>query len=286
MPPQPPQGPYGPPQPQQNPYGQQPPGPAFPQQPGYGYPPQQPGYGYPPQQPQGAPGPWGQPQHVAQPGMPGWQPQPPRRKRTGLIVGIVAGSLVGVIAVVFGVYKLVGKGADAVFPEATHKLVVEKTVLEGEFTLTKDMSDTEGKKIEDTPDASVRDGRAVVAQYGSEENGMLVLSGMYGRFAGPALMRSKMMEGAAEADNAKVVVPPKEFTPEGYDVTVECQVVQSKEIGLTVNMPMCAWGDENTAATVAVIRPAELNEAAGSLDLARIAEDTAKVRSEIRKPIS
>lgn len=277
MPPQPPHGPYGPPQPQQNPYGRQPPGPAIPQQPGYGY---------PPQQPQGAPGPWGQPQHVAQPGMPGLQPRPPRRKRTGLIVGIVAGSLVGVIAVVFGVYELVGKGADAVFPEATHRLVVEKTVLEGEFTLTKDLSDTEGKKIEDTPDASIRDGRAVVAQYGSEENGMLVLSGMYGRLAGPALMRSKMMEGAAGADNAKVVVPPKEFTPEGYDLTVECQVVQSKEIGLTVNMPMCAWGDANTAATVAVIRPAELNEAPESLDLARVAEDTAKVRSEIRKPIS
>ncbi|MER5895540.1 hypothetical protein [Streptomyces sp. NPDC001876] len=293
MPPQPPQGPYGPPQPQQNPYGQQPPGPAFPQQQGYGYPPQQPGYGYPPQQPgygypqpQGASGSWGQPQPVTQPGAYGWQPQPPRRKRAGLIVGIVAGSLVGVLAIVFGVYKLVGKGADAVFPEATHKLVVEKTVLEGEFTLNKDMSDTEGKEIEDTPDPSIRDGEAVVAQYGSDENGMLVLSGMYGRLASPALMRSKIMEGAAEADNAKVVVPPKEFTPEGYDVTVECQVVQSKEIGLTTNMPMCAWGDDNTAAMVAVIRPAELNAAPESLDLAKIAEDTAKVRSEIRKPIS
>lgn len=276
MPPQPPQNPYGPPQPQQNPYGQQqPPGPPFPQQPHYGY---------PPQQPQGAPGPWGQPQ----PGAYGWQPQPqpPRRKRTGLVVGIVAGSLVGVLAIVFGVYKLVGKGADAVFPEATHKLVVEKAVLEGEFTLNKDMSDSEGKKIEDTPDASIRDGKAVVAQYGSEENDMLVLSGMYGRLAAPDLMRSKMMEGAATAENAKVVVPPKKFTPEGYDLTVECQVVQSKEIGLTVNMPMCAWGDGNTAATVAVIRQAELNETAESLDLAKVAEETAKVRSEIRKPLS
>lgn len=62
--------------------------------------------------------------------------------------------------------------------------------------------------------------------------------------------------------------------------------MQSKEIGLTTNMPMCAWGDDNTAAMVAVIRPDELNEDAKSLDLAKIAEDTAKVRSEIRKPIS
>ncbi|MFD9504015.1 hypothetical protein [Streptomyces sp. NPDC060035] len=285
MPQQPPQGPYGPPQPPQNPYGQQPPGTPDPQQPpAYGYPAQPQAYGYPAQPPQGGPGGWGQPGMQA--GWPQQPPQPPRKKRTGLVVGIVAGSLVAVLVIGFGAYKLIDKGAEAAFPEATHKLVVEKALLDGEFTLNKDMSDTKGKEIEDTPDPSVRDGKAVVAQYGSQENGMLVLSGMYGRLAAPDLMRSKMMEGAAGAEGAKVVVPPKEFTPEGYDVTVECQVVQSKGIGLTTNMPMCAWGDGNTAAMVAVLRPAELNEDAKSLDLARVAAGTAKVRSEIRKPIS
>lgn len=302
MPPQPPQGPYGPPQPQQNPYAQQPPGTPYPQQPpayghpqqppGYGYPQQppaygspaqQPAYGHPAQPPQGAPGGWGQPGTQA-----GWpqQPQPPRRKRTGLVVGIVAGSLVVVLAVGFGAYKLIDNGVDAVFPEATHKLVVEKAVLGGEFTLNKDMSATEGKKIEDTPDPSIRDGKAVVAQYGSEENAMLVLSGMYGRLADPELMRSKMLEGAAQAEGAKVVVPPKEFTPGEDGVTVECQVVQSKEIGLTTNAPMCAWADGNTAATVAVLRPSELDERPETLDLAKVAEETVKIRSEIRRPVS
>ncbi|MFD4035138.1 hypothetical protein ACFWVP_32660 [Streptomyces sp. NPDC058637] len=283
MPPQPPQGPYGPPQPQQNPYGQQPPGSPYPQQPpAYGHPQQTPAYGYPAQPPQGPPGAWGQPGAQA-----GWpqQPQPPRRKRTGLVVGIVAGSLVGVLAIGFGAYKLIDEGADAVFPEATHKLVVEKAVLDGEFTLNKDESDTEGKKIEDTPDPSIRDGKAVVAQYGSEENGMLVISGMYGRLSSPELMRSKMMEGAAEAEGSTVPVPPKEFKPAGYDITVECQVVQSKEIGLTTNSPMCAWSDGNTAGMVAVLRPDDLVKDARSLDLAKTAEETAKVRSEIRKPI-
>ncbi|MFD3608727.1 hypothetical protein ACFWXA_11765 [Streptomyces atroolivaceus] len=294
MPPHPPQGPYGPPPPQHDPYGQQPPpgpygpqqpGYAYPpQQPGYAYPPQQPGYAYPPQQPQGAPGPWGQP--GTQPGMPGWPPQQPRKRRTGLVVGIVLGATALVVGIGFGAFKLIGSGADAVFPEATHKLVVEKAVLKGEFTLNKDMSETEGKKIEDMPDASIRDAKAVVAQYGSEENGMLVLSGMYGRFADPELMRSKMMEGAAGAENTKLVVPPKEFTPAGYDLTVECQVVQTKEIGLTYNTPMCAWGDGNTAATVSVIRPGDLNATAQEFDLAKAAEEAAKVRSEIRKPIS
>ncbi|MEU5714192.1 hypothetical protein AB0G71_00110 [Streptomyces sp. NPDC020403] len=275
MPPQPPQNPYGQPPLPQNPYGQQPAQNPYPQQPAYAY---------PPQPAPGAPGPY-----YGQPGMPGapvWPPQPPRRKRTGLVAGIVAGSLVLVAALGFGVYELVDRGADAVFPPATHELVVEKTVLDGEFTLNKDLSDTEGKKIEDMPDPTIRDGRAAVAQYGSEENGMLVLSGMYGQLASPAFVRGKILEGAAQGEGATVVVPPREYTPEGYGITLECQVVQSKEIGLTTNMPMCAWGDGNTAAAVAVLRPQDMDKDATSLDLAKAAEEAAQVRSEIRRPIS
>ncbi len=271
MPPQPPHHPYGPPPFPQNPYGQQPAQNPY----------QQPAYAYPPQPPQGVPGPY-----HGQPGAPGWPPQPPRRKRAGLVAGIVAGSLVLVAALGFGVYELVDRGADAVFPRATHELVVEPAVLDGEFTLNKDMSDTEGKKIENTPDPSVRDGRAAVAQYGSEENGMLVLSGMYGRLADPVFTRGKILEGAAQGDGARVVVPPREYTPEGYGITLECQVVQSKEIGLTTNMPMCAWGDGNTAAAVAVLRPEDMNTDAQSFDLAKAAEEAARVRSEVRRPIS
>ncbi|MFC9942051.1 hypothetical protein [Streptomyces pratensis] len=48
---------------------------------------------------------------------------------------------------------------------------------------------------------------------------------------------------------------------------------------------MCAWGDADTAAMVAVIRPDEVTEDAESIDLVKAAEETAKVRAEIRKPI-
>ncbi|MFS0694510.1 hypothetical protein [Streptomyces nitrosporeus] len=284
MPPQPPQGPYGPPQPPQNPYGQQPPAAPGP------YPPQTPPppYGYPQQQPQGAPGPWGAHpgmQPGMQPGVPGC-PQPPRKSRTGLVLGIVAGGLVLVTALGFGVYQLIDKGADAAFPEATHKLVVEKTMLDGEFTLSQDMSATEGRKIENTPDPSIRDGRAAVAQYTSDEGGALVLSGMYGRLSSPSFMRGKIMEGAATADGAKVMVPAEEFRPAGYDITVECQVVQSSNMGVSANVPMCAWGDDNTAAMIALVRPDQVTKDARSIDLEKAAEETAKVRTEIRKPLS
>ncbi|WP_328905847.1 hypothetical protein OG230_24350 [Streptomyces sp. NBC_00234] len=276
MPPQPPQGPYGPPQPPQNPYGHQAPPPGPPQQP----------YGYP-QPPQGQQGAWGQPGIPGQPGaQQGWMPQPPpRKKRTGLIIGIVAGSLVVAGGIAFGVAMLVGEGTDAAFPKAEYELVVPKKLLDEEFTLAQDMSDTEGQKIENTPDPSIRDGKAVVAQYTADTTSALVLSGMHGRLAAPSFMRGKIMEGAAESDGAKVVVPPKEFEPAGFDVTIECQVVQSKEGGMTSNIPMCAWGDANTAAMVAVVRPETVVKDAKSIDLAKVAEETAKVRDEIRKPI-
>ncbi|SCE36342.1 hypothetical protein GA0115261_104761 [Streptomyces sp. OspMP-M43] len=279
-PPHPPQGPYGPPSPQ-NPYGQNPYG-ALPAAPGSV--PQPPPYGYP-QQPPAQPqqGGWGQP------GIPGgWPPQgpqPPRRKRTGLVVGIAVGAVVVAGAIVFGVTQLADKGTDLAYPKAEYRLLVQQKLLDGEFRLGQDLSETEGKEIEDTPDPSIRDGEAVVAHYTSDKGGALVLSGMYGRLASPGFMRGKIMEGAAEADGAKLVVPAEEFTPEGYDITIECQVVQSKEAGGVANIPMCAWGDDNTAAMIAVIRPESVLKDAESIDLAAVAAETAKVREEARKPI-
>lgn len=285
----PPQGPYGPPPPPHGPYGQQAQQPgAYGQQPppgSYGqqlppgpYPPPA-AYAYPPQGVPGPPGPWGQP------GMPGWQPRPPRRTRAGLVVGIVVGVSVLVLGIGFGAFTLIDRGADAAFPAATHELVVPEEVLDGEFALAEDLSETEGKEIEEAPDPRVRDGKAAVARYGTDEGGVLVLSGMYGRLASPGAMRAEILEGAAGAEGAEAVVPPEEFRPDGYGITVECQVVRWTDLGTTTYAPMCAWGDANTAAMVAVIRPGEIAEDAQSVDLTSAAEDTAKVRAEIRRPV-
>ncbi|MFE9695651.1 hypothetical protein [Streptomyces sp. NPDC006270] len=279
-PPHPPQGPYGPPSPPRS-YGppSAAPGPA-PHQPPYGYPRQPPPV--PPQQ-----GGWGMP--GGEPGAyGGWPPQPPRPsrgKRTGLIVGVAVGAVVVAGGIVFGVTQLADKGTDLVYPKAEYELTVRQELLDGEFRLGQDLSDTEGQEIEDTPDPSIRDAEAVVAHYASSKGGALVLSGMHGRLASPEFMRGEIMKGAATADGAKLVVPAKEFTPEGSDVTIECQVVRSNESGGVVNIPMCAWGDDNTAAMVALIRPATVLEDAGSVDLAAVAAETAEVREEARKPI-
>lgn len=277
-PPHPPQGPYGPP-PSQNPYGPPVGAPGVPQP--YGYPQQPPA---PPQQ-----GGWGQQPGVpgGGPGPAGWPPQgpPPRRKRTALIAGIVAGAVVVAGGIAFGVSQLVGKATDSSFPAAEYRLVLPQKVLDDEFGLEQDLSKTEGEKIEGTYDPTVRDGKAVVAQYTSPMGGALVISGMYGRFSRPEVMSGKMMEGGAAGDGATVAVPPEEFTPAGFDITLECQVLRSSKGGAEVSIPMCAWSDDNTAVSVGIIRPGTALKPAATIDLRAAAAETARIREEIRRPI-
>ncbi|MEW1610862.1 MULTISPECIES: hypothetical protein [unclassified Streptomyces] len=285
----PPQGPYGPPPPPQNPYGSPAAAPGVPPQQPYGSPQQPPAA--PPQQGGG----WGQPGWGQQPGIPGaggpgaagWPPQgpPPRKKRTALIVGIVAGAVLLAGGITYGVSQLAGRTTDAAFPEAEYKVVLQQKLLEGEFTLSQDLSSTEGKKIEEMYDPTVRDAKAVVGQYSSAKGGALVISGMYGRFSSPEVMTGKMMEGGAAGNGATVLVQPKEFTPAGYDITLTCQVLQSSQGGVRANVPMCAWGDDNTGVSVGIIRPETALKDGRTIDLEAVAEETAKIREEVRRPI-
>ncbi|WP_328950499.1 hypothetical protein OG778_24060 [Streptomyces sp. NBC_00184] len=291
-PPQPPQGPYGAPQPPQGPYGapQGPYGP--PQQPQQNHPyaqqpvpGQQQPYGYPQ-----APQPWGAPA-LGAPGWPGMPP--PRRNRTGLIVGITLGGLVVAGCAAFGVARLVdevdkagGIPSAGEFPAAEYRLTVPKKLLDDEYTLLKDSSSTDGKDIEGTYDPTIRDAKAVVTQYTSENGGTLVISGMWGRIKGPEFTRDKILEGAVQNEGMTIAVPAREFTPGGYGITVSCQVVRSKEGGVTSTLPMCAWGDDNTASFVAVITAETALQDPAEVDLDKAALDTAKVRAESRKPIA
>ncbi|MEU2713836.1 hypothetical protein [Streptomyces sp. NPDC007205] len=292
MPP-PPQQPYpnGPQQPPY-PYGQQPPqsvpGP-------YGQPPQSvPGpYGQPPQS---GPGPYGHPYPPQQPyppqpypqqPYPGWGAPPmaplPKKRRVGLILGIVGGV---VTAVVVGLV-LLGAAAEGGFPEAKNKLTLPRTLLEGKYRLAKDMSDTEGKKIESEADGAwdAEDTHGVVGSYtvdGDAAKGTLVISGMYGRFKNADVARRNMMKGAAQSDGATVAVPAKDFD---LDVTITCEVVTQVQMGTKITLPMCAWADGNTGATVAVVNTPLLSQNPSDVDLEALAKNTLKVRDEAVEPI-
>ncbi|MCX5610669.1 hypothetical protein OHB39_24325 [Streptomyces sp. NBC_00047] len=256
-PPQQPPGPYGPPQHQQ-PYPQQ-----YPQ-------PQQYPYPYP-----------GQPPYP-----------PPRKNRTGMVIGIIAASLAGLGLIAFGVGRLGearSQAGGSGFPEAEYRLTAPKALLDGEYELVQDLSQTEGKKaLDGAYDPKIRNPEPVVAQYTSESRkgvGALVISGMYGQFKDPATARRKMLSGAADAKGATLAVPAREITPAGSGITVSCQVLTSAQDGTRTTVPMCAWADENTGASVGVITPESAQQDPKSVDLAKVAESTLKVREEARQPI-
>ncbi|MFF3338678.1 hypothetical protein [Streptomyces flavidovirens] len=286
-PPQQPPGPYGPPQPP-NPYGgqqypqQQPPQAQFPQQ--QPYPPGQAPYAGPPYPPQQHPGQggWGQPP----------MGPPPGRSGPGKVIAIVAACLVGFGLFGFVVPRLLEANAvttGAGFPDAEYRLTVPKTMLDGEFKLAQDLSQTKGKEaLAGTYDSKVRNPKPVVGQYTSgspAELGVLVISGMYGQFKDPDGARGKMMAGAEDGEGAALAVPARDITPAGSDITLTCQVLTSTQSGSTVTMPMCAWADENTGASVAVVTPETAKQDPESVDLDKIAATTLKVREEARQPI-
>ncbi|WP_019889435.1 hypothetical protein [Streptomyces purpureus] len=252
--------------------------------------------GYP--QPAPAPGPYGPPQGMQPqpfpqqyPGQGGWggppMGPPPKKKRTGLVVGIVAGSLVLLGGLGYGVYALLdaASGASRPFPEAKYRLTVQKTLLDGEYKLLSDVSKTEGKEVEDTYDPSVRDAKAAIAQYQGASESVLVVSGFHGRLKDPENTRKQILKGAVTDKGTTVVVRPKDFKPAGSDTTVTCQVARTKDGGMESTFPMCAWGDDNTASFVAIITPEIARQNPKEVDLAKLADQTAKVRDEMRTPI-
>ncbi|MEV3935674.1 hypothetical protein AB0K52_06830 [Glycomyces sp. NPDC049804] len=139
---------------QQPGYGQQPPpqqpGYGVPQQPGYGQAPQQPGYGVPPQQPGYGQAPqagygqqpgYGAPQQ--QPGFGSPLPPAPKKSKTGLIVGIGAGALVVIVAIVLLVANPFGGGAPSKSdsPEDVAEAYMQTTK---DFVSSGDFSDLSG----------------------------------------------------------------------------------------------------------------------------------------------
>ncbi|MGW5326813.1 hypothetical protein [Streptomyces sp. NPDC004014] len=299
-----------PPQQPQHPYGQQPPGPygqqppQVPPPPGpYGQQPPQvpppPGpYGQQPPQVPPPPGPYGQPSQAPPPGpygapYPPQQPDPawgvppmgppPRKSRVGLVLGIVG----GVVAAGIAGLVLLGAALESGFPEAEHELALPQKLLDEKYELAEDLSGTEGQKVEDEADGAwdAKDINAVVGRYspgGDDTKGMLLVSGMYGRFKNEADVRSGMLKGAGEADGVTVTEPPRDVTPAGADTTVACEVLTQKQALVTITYPVCSWADGNTAAVVGEV-DLRRKDTAG-VDLPTAARNALRIRAEMIRP--
>lgn len=219
---------------------------------------------------------------------------PPGGSRTGRNVGVIAATVVGLMAVGFVVNRVNEAGARAGgsgFPAARYRLTVPKTLLGGAYQLSEDLSQTKGKEaLKGTYDPKSRNLQPATARYTSAsptQPGVLALSGMYGQFKDPAGSRRKMLQGAADSNGARMAIPPKEITPAGSGITLTCQVLTSvQDGGATATLPMCAWADENTSATVAVVTAETAGQNPASVDLDQLAGTALKVRAEARQPIN
>jgi hypothetical protein len=309
-------GPYGGQQPQQpNPYGGQP-GPYGQQQPqgqpGYGYPqqapPAQPQYGYPqqaPQQPQYGqqpPNPYGQQQPPQGPY--GQQPypgggEPPKKKKTGLIVGLA----VVVAAAGTGAYFLFFSGMK---DDGPHKLVAQDVALGGEYKRVKSIpvskGDEETKKVFET--AGVTDFQMTGAPYSTFDTTKLNpadpsaletakkakavnFMGAYGAIKDPekALksyfesVRLSAQKDAGKEGKGQLVGTPQAVSPDSLDNAVmKCQAVQSPN-KVTKQMQegyICAWADYSTLAG------GSASDAQQPLSMEATADMLAKLRKDVR----
>ncbi|MEV7870216.1 hypothetical protein AB0P17_29915 [Streptomyces sp. NPDC088124] len=271
MPPPPHQspGPYGPPQ-QPNPYASHP------------YPPGQYQYQQPPP-PYVGQAPWGQ----FPPG------PPPRKNRPGLILGIVGASVVGLLVLSYLGNRgsaSSGRSSDA-FPAATYRLTVPKALLSDGYTLVEDGTAETNDQLEqegygDGPDSRYTKG--ILGSYtgtATDAQSGLVLAGTYGQFKNPSKERESLLSGMREADGMSEPSPPEIITPEGSDIDLHCTVMLSDDEGTTSTVPVCAWGDENTAAYVAFFGSEDATRDPESVDLDATAQKVHEIRDEVRQRI-
>ncbi|MFC9427804.1 hypothetical protein [Streptomyces sp. NPDC056987] len=265
MPPPPHQspGPYGPPQ-QPNPYAAHP------------YPP---GYYQQPPPPYAGQAPWGQ----FPPG------PPPRKNRPGLILGIVAASVGGLLVLSYLGNR--GSASSDDFAAAEYRLTAPKTLLNSSYELVKDGSADSNDRLKrdgygDGPD--VLNVRGILGSYtgsATDAQSGLALVGMYGQFKNPEKEREGLLRGMRQADGMSEPNPSRVITPEGAGIDLECTVLLSDDDDGTSTVPVCAWGDENTVGYVAFFTPEDSAQDADSVDLDATARNVQEIRDEVRQRI-
>jgi hypothetical protein len=211
---------------------------------------------------------------------------PPKKRGPGLALGIVGGVVgLAVLGGIGGFGALLGTD----LPVAENKLTLPHKLLDGTYVLAEDLSDSEGKKVEDEADGAwdAQDIHALVGRYsqgGDDSKGMLLVSSMYGRFKNEDDVRSGMLKGAADTEGVTVEEPARDVTPSGSDVTVTCEVLTQKSALVTLTYPVCSWADGNTAAVVGQV-DSQRHKDPSDIDLDAAARDTLTIRSEMIKPI-
>lgn len=214
-------------------------------------------------------------------------PASPQKRWLGLRARIIVGVLFSIVTLV-ATLGLRGEKAESSSPMAEHVLTVPGVLVNGRYTLTRDDSATMGRTLarswRHSWDAKAVHGVAAVYQADKDrgDKGHLDVTAMYGRFRNTAEVRAYVLASNGGTPQAKVLVPPKEATPSGSRIRVDCEVVKRTWTnGATLAYPVCVWADGNTWARVADMTYGTTM----NIDLKAAAKTTLLIRSEMIEPI-
>ncbi|NVK80055.1 hypothetical protein [Streptomyces morookaense] len=164
-----------------------------------------------------------------------------------------------------------------------YKLTVPHTLIDGQYTLDKDMTQTMEDGISSERDgANEHNMHGAGGQYtdASGASGTLQAAGLYGTIDDPKRAMRSMFRGMNENPGVEVTTPAEDLTPPGVQEAVACEEFAYTRPGQTqaVSVPVCGWSDHSTVVTVSI------PDAPSPVSLDALAKTTAKVRDEMRVP--
>ncbi|WP_424887493.1 hypothetical protein [Streptomyces sp. XH2] len=244
------------------------------------------------------------PAAYGQPGCGGPAPWPPpipdRRGGKGKAIGITIGAVAVVGALIAGAVYFVGSSDN---DTAAYRIELPETLLGGEYK--KDKDDADSAKSEDISakdraqmkSFGIEDADGDAAGYQSDKRGSLEVVGMYGRIPDPEKTLDRMAAGQekAGAGNGK---PPlggktergtyKDYRPRGFDgIALKCKADTTSfsfgDKNTSMTLSQCLWADKGTIASVTSMPFGGEGDAKG-ISAEELAEITARIRQEVRKP--
>ncbi len=266
---------------------------------------QQGGFGPPQPGPYGAaPGAYGRPlpqqqgppQVMPQPG-PGWggqpvgpwagpPPPPPKSSNGAKVAGIVLACVLGLVIVAGGLVFALGDGgstSDAASGDGTaYELTLPETLLNGDYTRGRDISDALAKTRPQGEYAASIDYKG--AFYTTSGGGQILLSGLSSAREDPSYPTYSILDGIEQSPSAVVEIPRREFTPDPGGEPLKCEVLSKDQKSVHIVFPVCSWTDGHTQATVSQTSAHSATTAPEDVDLAAFARQVADIRDEVRVP--
>ncbi|MFJ9853768.1 hypothetical protein [Streptomyces sp. NPDC101150] len=179
-----------------------------------------------------------------------------------------------------------GGGGGAAKPSAgpKYRITVPKSLVGGEYALTKDISQQADSQVPHNG-TNAHGIRTVGGQYTAGTKS-LVMMGMYGTIDDADEGVEHMIGGMKDSPGAEVGVPEKKFTPSGGGKPLTCGVDVKNQAGQKVTFSFCVWGTSSTTASVALVDAADPAKDPKSVDLQALADTASKIRDEVQVPVS